>query len=397
MSRRLAPLLIAAALAGCSYSGRPSGALESVCIDCCETITLTGGESCQKCHDSDGNVTGTNCPNACGLCVSPSCGPNERLVSLSGQCCPTCVPANDCGDSVCVSVQQIECPSGQHAERDATDCCRQVCVFDACTGVCPASAELACPAHYRLDPTSPPCCSVCVPDGGGGCDGDADCATGTECVAGVCRPKNGGPVVTCPTIDKPNPIACSGYWRVDADTQGCPLPPICICADLYPATSGTTCGSHCALGSITCGILDLFCDNGSTVTRNGCNPCCPQPDAVCAPPPRACDSNADCTGQPVPSSKCIDGYCGAHRSGLDGQATSYNGETVCLQPRCRADQVVSFGVGCCPACLDVCITDGDCSGGKSCTRDSLSTCAVQACHLETGACGAMTECFGVCQ
>jgi hypothetical protein len=389
-------VLISLTLVSCSYNSRLSGLPEDVCIDCCDIITLGNGDTCEKCHDSDGNVTGTNCPTGCGLCVNPTCGANERLVTLSGQCCPTCVPANDCGDSVCVVLDPIDCPSGQHPERDAVDCCEQVCVFDACTGECPPEAAAQCPAHYRLDPTSPPCCSVCVPDGVGGCDGNDDCAAPAVCTAGVCRVPDGGPNVSCPAVQKPNPRECEGYWRVDADTQGCALAPVCICSDLYPEAGGQ-CTNHCALGSVVCGILDLLCDNGSTVTRNTCNPCCPQPDVVCSPPPLACHSDSDCTGQPVPSSVCIDGYCGARRSGLDGHAVTYNGQTICLQPTCRPDQVVSFGPGCCPRCLDVCTDDGDCGGGKSCGREALSTCAVQACHLDGGACGPMTECFGVCQ
>ena len=380
-------------LIGCSYSPRPSGDLESVCIDCCNVVTLAGGETCEKCHDSEGTVTGTNCPAGCGLCVNPTCGPNERLVSLSGQCCPICVPANDCGGATCVIVDSIDCPSGQHVERDATDCCKQVCVFDACTGSCSAAEAAQCPAHYRLDPTAPPCCSVCVPDGSGGCDGNEDCDASSECVAGVCETPAG---VTCPALDKPDPTACPGYWRVDADAQGCPLPPLCICPDLYPATNSTFCADHCALEPIIC-ILDLFCDNGDTVTRNTCNPCCPQPNAVCSPPPLACDADSDCTNQPISGSTCIGGYCGKRLSGLDGLGVTYNGETACIQANCRPDQVIDFGSGCCPICRDTCSTSADCTVTQTCSRHALSTCAVEACHLPDGACDDMTGCFGVCQ
>lgn len=385
----IAALLLLLA-ASCSYSTRPFGELENVCT----RVPLASGESCETCQDRNGNLASTSCPSSCGLCVNPKCSANERLVTVSGQCCPTCVPANDCGNSSCVIVNPLTCPSGQHAERDAIDCCREICVFDRCSGECPDEALDRCPAGYRLDPISPPCCSVCVPDNVGGCRDDSDCEAPATCSAGLCQRADGG--VTCPAIDDPNPVECPGYWRIDPDTQGCPLPPTCICPDLYPAGSGTSCIDHCALTPIVC-ILDLFCDNGDTVTRNTCNPCCPKPDAVCSPPPRACVQDSDCGGQPVPGSVCIGGYCGARKSGLEGRAVTYNGETICLETECRPDQVVSFGSGCCPKCLDVCLGNQDCADGKSCVRDNLSTCAVQACHLPAGECGDSDKCYGVCQ
>ena len=258
--------------------------------------------NCQVCLDTNGRSVLSECPGDCAEVACPEviCGPGFTPLRRPGECCDSCIPISDCRNAVCaVDVTVPECPSGTVLERDPTDCCLLVCVPTSCMGTVADESAVSCPQGYRWD-TDFPSCGRCVLIAGTQCSSDGDCPpdafcaidpltcepcpSGTHCPSeclGVCRPNE--PVSCEAPLALPS-AQCDGFWESPGTgPDGCPLPPVCMCADGVTSFSGT-CSDQCDL--VQCSTAVTECDPGYTLVDDYpycCGTCVPD-DTTCTDP-----------------------------------------------------------------------------------------------------------------
>lgn len=428
-----------------------------------ECVVLERDPPCKVCYDARGNETLNTCGDDCRnvMCPIVDCAPGFVYQQRPGECCGSCYPIDDCSNRECASPTAVpECPEGFVLRQDPTNCCAFRCEPASCDAVmCPAIAQI-CPDGYELDFSYPHCCGTCVPVDNSqycysdqDCDGQQICTTSLgECLnpcyfngdasnggvpgsapdacpdvcMGVCRPAD----YVCPLFALPNPESCDGqFTSTGRDEFGCPLPPVCVCADGRIAVDGK-CQDLCA--DIMCAMMIMECPAGQHL-QFGYPYCCGTcvPDDECWVQPNACQADVDCGvggacigGGCIYSDPtriacnadsdcgsggvCFDGLCVAPASGESSSANgsasdpssgssggSSTGTVACAEVMCAPGTHRELGPSCCPICVDdptPCFHDGDCASGEICST-SLGDCLMPP---SSPGMGAPTVCGGVC-
>jgi len=353
--------------------------------DCPLGMVCDGGlclPNCRICYDDNGRPVLTDCHTDCGNvgCPTIACEPGFVELIGPGECCPRCVPIESCEEIVCpMDFDLPECPPGSMLVRDPADCCHYYCELQECP---PWPPELpTCPPGFVMDFEFPNC-GRCVPGGppvqlcvsshdcgpeefctveAGECLPPPGCTPGDECLDvcyGACRPR----YCPEPPDDPDDPLLveqCEGeYVPGGAGPDGCPLPPICVCADGLVSYDGT-CSDQCAL-------VDCYA---------------PPPD--CKEDERFVDEFPYCCGACVPYDAC-----------LPGELASDSGVSFgCPQIECAAGFHPEAGMECC----DECVRDKEpCSSSSMCHTGEYCTTEQGVCDPPPDDEGGLTVCYGTC-
>ncbi|MCB9593619.1 MAG: hypothetical protein H6719_12875 [Sandaracinaceae bacterium] len=343
-------------------------------IDC-------GGTICAGCAVGDSCATGADCASfvcdpATMLCRSASCSDGvinagETGVDCGGGTCPACgtgagcASGSDCVSGVCsaMTCAVASCTDAvQNGAETGVDCgggCPGCATGAACTmgtdcasGIC-SMATMTCSAPTCTDgrrngaETGVDCgggtCAACTAGGG--------CASGSDCVSGVCNPTT----MTCSTAGCMDGVRNGTETAVDCGGT-CPG-----CAD------GVACGVDGDCASGVCDPTTMTCAMASCtdMARNGI------------------ETDVDCGGGVCPS--CRDGQgCGI---GSDcGSGVCGSGSMTCSAATCTdgvhngAESDIDCGGTFCPHCPDGgrCLRASDCISGvcdTSTRRCSSPTCS----------------------
>lgn len=386
--------------------------------DHCEffPVSTPGGvEQCEVCYDTSGNITRNECGVDCSavLCAEVQCEAGYRSVTPSGQCCPICVPVENCEELVCPNTSIPDCPPGTNLQRSQDDCCGYECVPDDCSEIMCPLAVLYCPPGTHESYEEPYCCGTCVPDEPTECYSEQDCAAGRHCsvtdgdcfspgcdgsdascsspgvCAGICVPDD---PIECPVYAAPEYFECDGEWTYgQTDSEGCPLPPQCLCPDGSVSWTGE-CHDVCAL--VDCAQMIEECPEGTEISFESpycCGTCVSSDKGLCLDSGGDWDigcGNRGCTtmeancefSDAVPSCDC-----GPTMAWVDGQGCVF-------EPSCQGN-----------SCLDEngqSIPDGTSfpadDGCNSCAcTDGQITCLAHDCADECW--GAWTDSNGTCR
>jgi hypothetical protein len=326
-----------------------------------------------------------------GCTVDLDCRGGE--VCSGGQCREACGPADPCtGDlSVCDPDARIcvGCVT-------AADCAAaESCIEGACRFVCDQNAD--CEPGQRCDLASSSCVS--------GCDTDIDCPGGQRCQAGDC-------IAIVPQICSPFASACEGnnllICRADGsafDRNPCPTGTVCsataagaaceaqICApgtsscfdsrtlavcaadglseDFVACTGGGTCAAGVCQAPSICTPNALLCEGGDAYRCNAAGTSTTLVDTctateictagACVSTAGRCTTGLDCPALPT---SCDGNVRVSFRAG--GSCVGGNCDYSAVQRRTNCElsgQVCDDATATCVACF----SDGDCSGGQSCT------------------------------
>jgi len=210
-----------------------------------------------------------------------------------------------------------------------TDCASgEQCVNGLCDAVCVAQTETCNGVDDDCDGIVDNGCSV-------SCNSDTDCASGQWCVRGTCE--------TDPsTFD-------GGSWSCTSNND-CLSGEDCINGSCVPS---------CVAQTETCNGIDDDCDG---IVDNGCN----NPIDGGS----FCRTNLECN----PSQQCVNGSCQSGNPINDGGVAACNTDTdcasgeLCLNNACELDPRADGG-------FEECLVDTDCASGQVC---SSGVCVIDA-------------------
>ena len=296
------------------------------CADgvCCDTVCNGQCEAC-------------NLPGSVGVCKAVTGSPQggrAACASDSGACGGTCDGSSRSACAYPGASTACRTPSCANGTATLAATC-------AGTGSCPAPQTQACGAYACG-------AAACL----GNCTGDADCAPGHWCSAGVCAPRN-PPGASCGAADQ-----CLSGFCVDG-----------VCCD-------GTCNGQCE----ACDVPGSAGTCSAVVgAPHGGRSACASDGSACG---GSCDgsSRAACA-YPVDSTVCRAGSCTAGVATLEARCAGTGG--------CPPLQTQACGAFTCgpSACLGTCSVDGECAGGAWC---SGGVCTQKG---DPGAaCGASNQC-----
>jgi hypothetical protein len=339
------------------------------------TVNLDAGTACVTCTSAKGAVISTSCSDTVVGCTRLATSDAECLVCAQQD---GIVLFSDCPDAtpVCAAITCLDAPTcypGQRLDTAFPYCCG-ACMPDATTCVpydqpyCEGSVVSS--GHDAWGCPQPPSC-LCA-DGSVSDDGRCPCVPACEtCQGGVNYVVADGSCCGyhCQECTPAQPLGfdCLGDVVIPLDANGCPMTPICRCAEGAISTDGTCNGQPCAEPCDECvpGTAYVAYDTGCCGYH--CVQCAALAYSFCDGIPRIV---ADANGCGV-RYECI---CPDYTVSVDGSCTG----TTCTGVMCAA----------CPFGLNT-IDDGSCcgtcsNGCKTCTYScpSAGECVVQAC-LET--------------
>ena len=365
-----------------------------------ETSTDCGGESCvvlgNVCYEGQTCAADTDCATA--LCVGGQCTSctnglqdgDETDVDCGGRCGSTCddsqicLQSLDCTSGVCfvgsISTSCASCfNSAQDGDESDVDCggsCAQACsIGDSCssdadcaiqncdfsTSTCELDASviptLSCSNGVRdIDETDADCGYSCVPFGML-CNVSQGCASGTDCVSGLCAHHA---CVSCT-----DGITSGLESDVDCGGPDCPA-----CMDGHDCVSNDDCGSQLCVSTHDNIRLCTSCSNAVRDPAEADVDC----GAVC---PRACNDGQWC------------------EEDLDCVSRD------CVEGSCRAADALNFCVDSLLGQHETCIDGGGihcsqlgllCSDGTACAANR--DCTSGMCHFSSnGTAGTCSSCF----
>lgn len=404
----------------CSVAPNPN-----ICVDPgCGNAIVEAGEGCD-----DGNTSGGDgCNAVCLKEIGQTCGAN--VVCASGYCDPDgsicacdqnadCPLPNVCNviatPNACVAPgcgnQVVEtgegCDDGNTSNGDGcnNNCLREigepcagannVCASGFCDpagNLCQCNEDTDCPGGFSCDVGLTP--NQCVPTGcgdgsegvGEGCD-DGNLNNGDGCNA-QCLKELGQPCTT-------GPVCASGFCDAMIcacnENVDCPGVQLCNTSANPNACVNPGCGNH---------VLELNegCDDGNTVSNDGCTSACllelgeactassacasgacAAIDAICV-----CDENADCpTGTPVcklaaDPNLCVVAGCG---NGVLEMGEACDDDNTTNGDGCNGGCLLEIGQSC-PGGSNTCAS-GFCDPvGTVCACDTNADCFMgQLCNL----------------
>jgi hypothetical protein len=190
-------------------------------------------------------ATGAGVDCSTVACNLVGCPPNSTLVTLVGQCCPSCQAI----DSSCASVSclSVNCPSGFVPRREPGACCDTCAAlpgagYPTCGGTCgPVSLPTTCPIGYHYTYPDWSCCGTCEPDPNY-CESANDCMLATK-DSGCCscstsisnRLYADDPCYSSPNAPRPVPAYCTPQYHCDMACAPCG-------SGLIPSCSNNVCG-----------------------------------------------------------------------------------------------------------------------------------------------------------
>ena len=325
------------------------------------------------------------CGNACaagGGCVNGTCGgplPDcylWGLIDCAGVCFDPMTDENHCGgcynkcradqtcrdgscecfgslqdcDNECVDTQHDSDHCGQcYSPCEAGERCSEgSCIVVSCPiGEWPCGRE--CADLQTSNEHCGACYNACNTSGGLFClNGDCECITGTECVAGVC---------TDTGTDEQNCGACGNTCRADqvcdesqcrcaAGMTECEDPPVCVDLQLDP--------NHC-------GVCDNRCPSGWFCAAGSCGAGCWPPRVLCG---------LDCVDLNFSNSHC--GQCD-NPCDLDNGYVCQSGVCDCVPGYSDCGGVcvdLNSDEQNCGSCGNECSSNGTCMGGTCGEPDS---------------------------
>ncbi|MCK5690352.1 hypothetical protein KAI87_13830 [Myxococcota bacterium] len=387
---------------GSASSGDPSDSTEpafscEMDMDCPAPYTCMNGmcelqEDCRVCYGPDGNIILDECGQDCSnvMCPAVECAPDFMPHYYPGECCPHCVPIDNCMDVECAQMDfvAIDCPEGMMMTRDPFDCCGFICEPVGCPPM-PAGAEYddsgASVPEFRCEPDASDTDELQCPDGLScveglclmACNAALDCPSGAACINGVC--------------EQGDPSVCPEGWERNFDFPDCGA-----CVPVYNeryCTSDDECntgaGEICSVteeclfdntdpASAECGCFEECYEDGTCTAV--CYDCTQECMGICKP------ENVVCPDYAYPSEDfCPDGYIevpGRDEMGCplppvcvcDSGEIAINGVCgdACADIMCPAVQIIcdegSHLENDYPYCCGHCVMDDPCATKDPCSE-----------------------------
>jgi uncharacterized protein (TIGR03382 family) len=358
------------------------------------------GDPCAAANDCRSGVCSAD--GKCGLPPGGTCTTANTCrtgTCAGGMCAAVCLMDGDCASGTFCSAGSCvpDLPNGMGCMH-GTQCTSGVCNADGSCGNPPGTS---C--------TTATTCRSGICDGAGkcgtGCTADAQCSTGSYCLAGSCTPglPNGKPcsaATQCVSglcgadglCGQPNQDPCTA--ATDCRSQVCD--PSGTCVPSCHQNSDCAAGAYCDRGTCKPGA-----PNGGMPGNMGCTSATQCASGVCdadgscgLPPGKTCGNPQECRSGVCDSA---DGKCGYGPG--DGPCTSENANTVCRAGVCDADGKCGYGPGdgsCTPetgmiVCRSgICDADGKCAlapGNGPCTAVNAATVCRDGVCGSDGKCG----------
>lgn len=311
-----------------------------------------------------GCVTATDCPSnercVAGTCrfvcdQNSDCQPGQRCDAATGSCVAgcdidaDCLGGQRCEAGACVAiVPEICSPFASACDgNDLLICLGDGSAFErspcATGSLCVATATGAACETQICAPGTSTCFdsqtrAVCAADGLS--EEFVSCTGGGTCVAGACQ---------TPVICTPNALSCEGgdAYRCNASGTATTLVDTCTATEICTAGACVSTAGRCTTG-LDCPALPSSCDGNVRVSFRAGGSCVGGSCDYSAVQRR---TNCELTGQ----------VCD------DATATCVTAPCPLTEADCPPGAPLLDATAC--ACV-ACFSDGDCSGGQSCTAGS---------------------------
>ena len=394
----------------------------------CATQKANGTPATQTYECTSGIVAdGVCCDKDCTGCSACTADLNGQATSTTGRCLPViaaktppathaqCTPAPPCGlDGACDGNGSCRYPAfGADCGTPSCDLTTSMLTKSTCniSHTCAAGGATPCPGSMACLATGTGCKT-------GACAGNADCASGTYCLAGgTCGKKPQGDACGA-TAECSNGLYC-------ADGVCCNA----TCAELCKACNLTTSRGTCTRLASGQPVHGTACTSDNSACGGSCNG---SSDTACYYPAagQSCGAAASCSSDltTLNASACNGGgSCGAANQGCSSLGQYCDSSTKscvakktsgscslpiqCSSSACCSSSCVSLGTNTnCSACGDACASPKTCQSSQCLCGPGYTACGTGCCNTSTqycsgtsclakktvGSCTSSQECVNYC-